>query len=193
MIFASNNKGKLAEIKNIFSEEEILSLKEANITIDVIEDADTFYGNALKKAQEIYEITRQEVIADDSGLCIEALNGWPGVLTHRFAGENKTDLEINNAILEKCQTLSNRKAKVVCTLVYYDGKRAIVGEGILPGNISLNPRGTNGFGFDPIFELEQGKTLAELTSIEKNKCSARYLAAIDLKDKLQKYKNKLNQ
>lgn len=188
MIFASNNKGKLEEIKNIFSKENIISLKEANISIEVVEDADTFYGNALKKAQEIYTISKTEVIADDSGLCIDELDSWPGVMTHRFAGENAKDEEINNAILTRCENLSNRSAKVICVLVYYNGQDIIVGKGVLKGTIVKNPRGNNGFGFDPIFELENGQTLAELTSEEKNNCSARYLAAVDLKEKILKHK-----
>ena len=188
MIFASNNKGKLKEIKSIFGEDNIVSLKEANIDIDVVEDANSFYGNALKKAKEIYEISKTPVIADDSGLCIDALEDWPGVMTHRFAGEDKTDEEINEAILERCSSLNDKSAKVVCNLVYYDGTNIIVGEGIIKGTI-VNPRGTNGFGFDPIFELNTGKTLAELTSEEKNQCSARYLAAINLNKKLTEKAN----
>ena len=184
MIFASNNKGKIKEIKSIFNEEEIISLKEANVDIEVEEDADSFYGNALKKAKEIFELTNIPVIADDSGICIDALNDWPGVLTHRFAGEEASDEERNNIIVNKLDNESNKKAKVICNLVYYDGTNIIVGEGILKGNI-VSPRGTNGFGFDPIFELESGKTLAELTSEEKNITSARFLAALDLKRKLQ--------
>jgi XTP/dITP diphosphohydrolase len=187
MIFASNNKGKIQEIKSIFKEEEILSLKEANIDIDVVEDADTFYGNALKKAKEIYKITNIPTIADDSGICIEALNDWPGVLTHRFAGEEATDEERNKLMIDKLIDINNKKAKVICNLVYYDGKDTILGEGILEGNI-VYPRGTNGFGFDPIFELESGKTLAELTSEEKNLKSARYLAAVDLYKKINKHR-----
>ena len=185
MIFASNNKGKIKEIKSIFNEEEIISLKEANVDIDVIEDADSFYGNALKKAKEIFELTNIPVIADDSGICIDAFDGWPGVLTHRFAGEEATDEERNAVMLDKVNTQDNKNAKVICNLVYYDGKEIVVGEGILKGTI-VSPRGTNGFGFDPIFELESGKTLAELTSEEKNITSARYLAALDLKNKLSK-------
>lgn len=184
MIFASNNKGKIKEIKSIFNEEEIISLKEANVDIEVAEDADSFYGNALKKAKEIFELTNIPVIADDSGICIDALNDWPGVLTHRFAGEEASDEERNNIIVNKLDNEPNKKAKVICNLIYYDGTNIIVGEGILKGNI-VSPRGTNGFGFDPIFELESGKTLAELTSEEKNITSARYLAALDLKRKLQ--------
>ena len=189
MIFASNNKGKIKEIKSIFSNEEILSLKEANVNIDVIEDADSFYGNALKKAKEIYELTKVPVIADDSGICLEALTGWPGVLTHRFAGENASDEERNKLIVDKSKSTDNKKAQVICNLVYYDGTNIIVGEGILNGTI-VSPRGTNGFGFDPIFELESGKTLAELTSEEKNNTSARYLAALDLYKKLNNEKSK---
>ena len=185
MIFASNNKGKIKEIKSIFKDEEIISLKEANVDIDVIEEADSFYGNALKKAKEIFELTNIPVIADDSGICIDAFDGWPGVLTHRFAGEEATDEERNAIMLDKVNTQDNKNAKVICNLVYYDGKEIVVGEGILKGTI-VSPRGTNGFGFDPIFELESGKTLAELTSEEKNITSARYLAALDLKNKLSK-------
>lgn len=184
MIFASNNQGKIREIKSIFNPEEIISLKEANVDIDVVEDADSFYGNALKKAKEIYEITKQPVIADDSGICLEAFAGWPGVLTHRFAGEEASEEERNQIMVDKINTQSNKNAQVICNLVYFDGIDIIVGEGILNGSI-VSPRGTNGFGFDPIFELDTGKTLAELTSEEKNLTSARYLAALDLYKKLQ--------
>ncbi len=189
MIFASNNQGKLKEIKNIFNESEVKSLAEAGIDIDVIEDADSFYGNALKKAKEIYEITKNPVIADDSGLCLDAYNGWPGVLTHRFAGENVSDEERNTILVEKVLD-KNNEAQVICNLVYYDGNDIIVGEGIIKG-IIVSPRGTNGFGFDSIFELASGQTLAELTSEQKNKCSARYLAAIDLKKKLETRNKKI--
>ncbi|MDE5888598.1 MAG: RdgB/HAM1 family non-canonical purine NTP pyrophosphatase [Bacilli bacterium] len=185
MIFDSNNKGKLREIKDIFDEYDVKSLSEAGIDIDVEEDQDSFYGNALKKAKEIYEIAKEPVVADDSGLCIDAFNGWPGVLTHRFMGEDANDDDRNNAILEKMKG-NDRTAKVVCNLVYYDGTDIIVGEGVLSGRIPETRRGLNGFGFDDVFELEDGRTLAELTSEEKNKISARYLAAIDLKNKLEK-------
>lgn len=185
MIFATNNEGKLRELKSIFGEENISSLKENGIFIDINEDQNSFYGNALKKAKVIYEISKQPVIADDSGLCIDLLDGFPGVYTHRFLGKGKTDAEINDAIINKCKELKNKKAKVICCLVYYDGEQEIVVEGKIYGNITNEPRGTNGFGFDPIFELENGKTLAELDSADKNSCSARYLAAKDLLKKLQ--------
>ena len=192
MIVATNNEGKLKEIKNIFKEYKLYSLKEKNILIDVEEDCNTFLGNATKKAKEIYDLVNEEVISDDSGLCIDILNDWPGVLTHRFLGENTTKEERNLAILDRMKDYSGdeRKAKVVCNIVYYDGEDIIVGEGILNGRISKEIRGINGFGFDQIFELENGKTLGELTETEKNKISARYLALMDLKNKLSKFDKK---
>lgn len=187
MILATNNKGKLKELKSIFSNvfEEIKSLGESGVNIEFDESESTFYGNALKKAKEIYNIVEEPVIADDSGLCINKLDGFPGVLTHRFLGENATDEEINNALIDKVKKLQDKSAKVVCTLVYYDGNNTVVGNGIINGKITTRPRGTNGFGFDPIFELENNKTLAELEGDEKNKISARYLASKDLANKLK--------
>lgn len=184
IILATNNKGKLTEIKTILNEYQIYSLKEKNIAIDVLEDADTFYGNAYKKAKTIYELSGLPTIADDSGLCIDALDDFPGVMTHRFLGEEATDEERNEALIDMLKNKSNRQAKVICSLVYYDGTKTISSEGILKGQISTKRRGLNGFGFDDIFELPNGKTLAELSSEEKNNISARYLAAKDLKRKL---------
>ena len=175
---------KVKEIREILENYKIYSLKERNIRIDVEEDQNTFLGNATKKAKEIYNITREETIADDSGLCINALNGFPGVLTHRFLGEDATNEMRNNALIEKTNLYNDRSAKVVCCIVYYDGKRIVVGEGVINGFISKERRGKNGFGFDEIFELENGQTLAELTPEEKNKVSARALALQDLKRKL---------
>lgn len=186
MIAATNNKGKLKEIREILSDYKIDSLKDKNIDIEVEEDQDTFLENAKKKAQEIYNIAHEEVIADDSGLCINALDGFPGVLTHRFLGENATDEMRNDYLIEKTNQCADRCAKVVCYIVYFNGKETVVGEGILNGYISKNRRGVNGFGFDEIFELQNGKTLAELTSEEKNEVSARSLALKDLKSKLLK-------
>lgn len=184
MIAATNNKEKLREIREILTDYKLKSLNEAGVTVDVIEDKDTFYGNALKKAKEIYNITKEAVIADDSGLCINAYQGWPGVLTHRFAGEDATDDIRNNIILDKMKEIKERSASIICNLVYYDGDNTLLAEGILKGKISENRRGSNGFGFDDIFELDNGKTLAELSSKEKNEISARKLAAEDLKSKL---------
>lgn len=184
MIAATGNKGKIREIQEIFSDYQVLSLKDVNASIEVEEDADSFYGNALKKAQETYNLLKEPVIADDSGLCITGLNDFPGVETHRFLGEDATDEDRNNCLIEKANALSDRSAKVVCVIVYYDGENTLVGEGVLDGKISTARRGENGFGFDEIFELPEGKTLAELTSEEKNAISARRKALESLKVQL---------
>ena len=184
IVVASNNQGKIKEIKEILSEYEILSLKDVKCEIEVEEDGNTFEENARKKAKEVYEKVKIPCISDDSGLCINDLAGWPGVYTARIAGENATNEERNNLILDKMKTIKNREAQVKCCLVFYDGENYIIGNGILKGKISLTRKGNNGFGFDEIFELETGKTLAELSSEEKNKISARKLAIEDLKKKL---------
>lgn len=214
MILATNNKNKIREIKQILSGYDIKSLSELNICIDVEEDQNTFYGNASKKAREIFEVANEPVIADDSGICIDAFENWPGVMTHRFLGDNASDRDRNLAIIEKMNGLEGeaRKASVVCSLVLHDGKVYIDGNGILRGYIAHEPRGANGFGFDEIFEISyiefdekskittqeketldnilktiKGKTLAELTPEEKNQISARYLATLDLKNKMDTY------
>ncbi len=192
MIVATNNKGKLEEIKKILSEYKIYSLKEKGINVDVIEDQDTFLGNAKKKAMKIYEISHEEIIADDSGLCINALNGYPGVMTHRFLGKDATDRMRNEYLINEINKHTDRSAEVICNLVYYNGSDIIIGEGILKGFIAKECRGLNGFGFDEIFELPNGLTLAELTPEEKNKISARALAIEDLKKKLIKLPKYIN-
>ncbi len=186
MVFATNNEGKLRELKEIFGDKNIISLKEIGVNIDVVEDQNSFYGNARKKAIEVFNLVKIPVIADDSGLCINALNDFPGVMTHRFLGTNKTYKEINDTLIKACSNLKDRSAKVVCCLVYYDGVNEVVETGEINGNITLEARGINGFGFDPIFELDDGRTLAELDSDTKNICSARYLAAKKLKKSLNK-------
>lgn len=186
IVIATNNQGKLKEIKQILNEYELLTLKDVNCNIEVEEDQDTFEGNSLKKAKEIAEITNMPCIADDSGLCINEFNGWPGVHTARFLGDDSTPEQRNNVILEKMKNLNGdeRKAKVKCVVTYYENGQVIVGTGEVEGKIAENPRGDNGFGFDPIFELENGKTYAELTKEEKNKISHRKRALENLKKQL---------
>ena len=188
MIAATNNLDKLKEIREILEEFKIYSLKEKGIDIDVLEDGKTFLENAKKKAIEVYKFAKSNegVIADDSGLCIKALNGFPGVETHRFLGEDATDRERNEYLINEVNKYDDRSAQFICNLVYYDGTNVIVGEGVLDGFISNECRGENGFGFDEIFELSDGLTLAELSSGEKNNKSARSLALNDLKKKLVK-------
>ena len=183
MVIATNNNGKIEEIKKILTTYEIYSLKDKNIKTDIQEDQNSFVGNAKKKAYEIYNIIHEPVIADDSGLLINALDGFPGVNTHRFM-ENVSDTIKNEYLLNEVNKYDDRSAKVVCDIVYYDGNDYIVCEGTLNGFISRERRGNNGFGFDEIFELPNGKTLAELSIDEKNKISARALALAKLKEKI---------
>lgn len=179
IILATNNNGKIKELQEILKEYKLLSLKEAKINVEVEEDKDTFEGNALKKAEEICKITNKTCIADDSGLCVDALDGFPGVYTARFLGEDATQEQRNNYILEKLKGTKKeeRTAKVITciAIVKPNGKeKTYIGE--LNGYIAENRRGNNGFGFDEIFELDNGKTLAELEKEDKNKISSRSIA-----------------
>lgn len=188
IILATNNKGKIKELEEILKEYKLLSLKEAGINIEVEEDKDSFEGNALKKAREICKVADKICIADDSGLCIDSLDGFPGVYTARFLGENATQEERNTYLLEKLgdKKKDERTAKVVTciALVKPNGEeKTYIGE--LNGYIAENKRGDNGFGFDEIFELDSGKTLAELDSEDKNKISSRRIALNKLREDIE--------
>lgn len=186
ILIATNNKGKVKELQEILKEYELVTLKDINCNIEIEEDQDSFEGNSLKKAKEISELTNMPCIADDSGLCIDVFKGWPGVYTARFLGENATQEERNNAILEKMKNLKKeeRIAKVKCVITYYENGNIIIGKGEIEGKIAKEPRGKNGFGFDNIFELKDGRTYAELSSEEKNSISHRKKAIENLKKQL---------
>ncbi len=186
IVVATNNQGKLKEIKEILKDYELVTLKEIGCNIKVEEDQETFEGNAKKKAEEIAKEVNMPVLADDSGLCIDAFDGWPGVYTARFLGENATDAQRNEAILEKMKDLKKeqRKAKVVCIVAYYEEGKFTIGKGEIEGTIAKKPRGERGFGFDPIFEIANGKTYAEITLEEKNAISHRKRALENLKKQL---------
>lgn len=188
IVVATNNLGKLKEIQQILKNYQLLSLKDVNCKIQVEENQETFEGNSKKKAKEIAELTNMPCIADDSGLCIEALDGWPGVHTARFLGENATALQRNEAILERMKFLSDRKrkAKVICVVTYYEKGEFLVARGEIEGKITNETRGENGFGFDSIFELENGKTYAQISQEEKNTISHRKRALENLEKQLTK-------
>ncbi|MBO5479518.1 MAG: RdgB/HAM1 family non-canonical purine NTP pyrophosphatase [Clostridia bacterium] len=187
ILVASGNEGKIKEIKSILKEFDIITLNDIKNTVEVIEDGKTFEENAKKKAKEIYEQTLIPCLADDSGICIQEYNGWPGVKTARFLGEdkasNKNAKERNEYILNKMQGLEKEKRKVdnITVIAYYDGKKFKIGRGILSGIIAEEAKGENGFGFDEIFELEDGRTLAQLTKEEKNSISSRKKALQEIK------------
>ena len=185
IIIASGNKGKIKEAQEILKEFKVISIKELGIDIEVEEDKETFEGNAIKKAETIArELNGKMCIADDSGIEIEYLDGFPGVRTKRW--HQGSDRERNLAILEKMQGVekSNRKIDFVTAIALSDGKKTICKKGIISGYVSESIRGENGFGFDEIFELENGKTLAELSNKEKNEISARRIAIEEIRKEL---------
>ncbi len=179
LLIATKNERKLKEIKEILSEYEIISLKDINSEIEVEETGKTFEENAMKKARILYNKTRIPTLADDSGIEIEELNGWPGVLTARFLGEDKSGnehaRERNEYILEKMKNIpkEKRKVKYVTCIAYCDEITEKVVRGEQMGKIALLPKGEKGFGFDEIFELENGKTMAQISEEEKNEISSR--------------------
>ena len=190
IVVATNNKGKLIEIKKILNDYEILSLNDLGLKIDVNEDGNSFKENAIKKAKEVFKVTNIPCISDDSGLCIDVLDGWPGIKTARFLGDEASDKDRNDYILNKMidKISDERTAKFVCDIAYVNDKNVIVTEGIIKEKIAKEERGNNGFGFDSIFELDNKKTLSELTNEEKNTLSSRKIALEKLKIELQKIK-----
>lgn len=178
MIFASNNTDKISQVKKFLPKFNIVGLKEYGVDVDVVEDANTFEGNAIKKAKEIYNLTGEEVIADDSGLCIDLFDGWPGVLTHRFLGENSTEKQRNQYILKKMKDvpISKRGCKVECAIAYCDKRGKItLFMGEFKSKISFKQQGKNFFGFDSIVYADKTytKTIADFTDEEKLKINAR--------------------
>ena len=187
MIFATNNPNKLKELQDIFHEYHIESLKDRNINIDVPETGKTFYENALIKAKTIYELTKTPTIADDSGLVFEELKDWPGIYTSRIKDEaEKQGLTRNEYLIKRGKELKNKKIKAICTLVYYDGENIISTMGEMKGTITDKEYLGNGFGFDSIFKLNDGRIVSSLTSEQKNEISHRHQASIKLKEELKK-------
>lgn len=192
IIVCSDNQGKIAEMKECFSllkDVDLLSKNEAGITADVEETGTTFKENARLKAKAIYDIKHKPVLADDSGLCIDVLNGEPGIYSARYAGENKTDAEKCSFLLNKIKNitdLSRRTCHFATCLCYIDqdgGEHYF--ERYLYGRIAFDPRGQNGHGYDPIFLLPCGKHIAELSVKEKNEISHRGQAIGALVDYLK--------
>lgn len=188
IIVASSNKGKIREIQDILKEYKIISMRDLGIETEIEENGETFAENALIKAREIATMTGRLCIADDSGLCMEAFDGFPGIKTARFLGENATQEERNEYIVKKVQGLSRekRKAKFICTIaLVIPEKEERVFTGELEGYITTEIKVEGGFGMDPIFELENGKTLSEIGTEAKDKISHRYKALVQLREYLQ--------
>ena len=177
LIIASNNKNKIYEIKKILGDkfEQILSQREAGIEHETVEDGNTFLENARKKAREIAEISGCADLADDSGICVHALGGEPGIYSARYSGGHGNDLDNNNLVLKNLKDKQDKTAHYTCAvaLVYPDG-RELSAEGYMYGEITENSRGDRGFGYDPIFVPEgESRTVAQMTDEEKNAISHR--------------------
>lgn len=180
IIFATGNKNKLREIKEILGEEkyEILTMKEAGIDIDIVEDGKTFEENSLIKSRAIAAVAKDAIVlADDSGLEIDALNKEPGIYSARYMGED-TSYDIKNAnLIERLDGVpkEQRTARFVCAMavVFPDG-RSEVCRGTIEGYIGYEPMGENGFGYDPIFYVDEyGCSTAAMSPEQKNRISHR--------------------
>ena len=190
IIFATNNNGKMKEVKEILSDldVEVISLKEAGILIDVVEDGTTFEENAIIKAKAIHELTKGLILADDSGLEVDYLNKEPGVYSARYMGEDTSYKIKNQNILDRLEGVPDEKrtARFVCAIaaVLPDGE-VITTTGSMEGRIGYKESGENGFGYDPIFYLpEYSCSTADLSMELKNKLSHRGIALNKMKEEL---------
>ncbi len=195
LIFATGNKNKMIEIREILKDcgYEILSMKEAGIEADIVEDGKTFEENAVIKATAISKIAGCLVLADDSGLEVDCLNKEPGIYSARYMGED-TSYDIKNKnLIERAEGVPDEKrtARFVCAIAaaFPDG-RVITRTGTIEGRLAYEPAGENGFGYDPIFYVpEFGKTTAEMSPEEKNKISHRGKALRMMRQALEELDN----
>lgn len=191
-ILASNNKGKLKEMKAILEGfgAEVISQGEAGLSIKAEETGTTFEENALIKAKAACKALNEPAIADDSGLSVEALDGAPGVYSARYGGEAcRNDADRIRLLLKNLEGKENRNAKFIsCIACVFPNGDEITARGECDGTIALEPRGEGGFGYDPVFEIPgTGKTMAELSDEEKNMISHRGKALRIFKEKLREY------
>ncbi|OLR59086.1 non-canonical purine NTP pyrophosphatase, RdgB/HAM1 family [Anaerostipes sp. 494a] len=190
LIFATGNEGKMREIREILADTgyEILSMKEAGIDLDIVEDGKTFEENAIIKAKAVMEASGELTLADDSGLEIDAFGGEPGIYSSRYLGEDTSYTEKNQIILERMKDIpeEKRSAKFVCVIAaaFPDGQTYTT-RGTMEGIIGYESKGGNGFGYDPIFYLPEFKKYsAQLSSDEKNHLSHRGEALRKMKEVL---------
>jgi XTP/dITP diphosphohydrolase len=189
LVFASNNRHKVREISNILDDKiTLLGLGDINIFEDIPENEPLIEGNALFKARYVYNATGYDVFADDTGLEIEALNGLPGVHSARFAGESKDSSANIAKVLAMLTGLDNRRARFRTVIALIFENKEYLFEGIVSGTIIDEKKGTEGFGYDPIF-IPEGKvqTFAQMPLSEKNKISHRAIAFKKLREFLHQH------
>ncbi len=178
LLLATRNRDKVREIKAMLADLplEILCAADMPELPEVEEDAPTLEGNAIKKARTLYEITGIPAMADDTGLEIDALNGAPGVYSSRYSGPGATYRDNVEKVLREMRGVASEKrtARFRTVIAYVDGRETETLEGVCPGRITTEPRGSGTFGYDPIFEVDgTGKTMAEMSLSEKNSISHR--------------------
>ena len=176
ILISSRNKYKIREVREILNGYEILTPDDVGSFNEVVEDGSTFEENALKKAKEICEQTGMITIADDSGLCVDVLDGAPGIYSARFAGDGHNDEENIKKLLKLLENEEDRRAKFVsAAAVYFPDGRHFVVRGECKGTILREKRGSNGFGYDPVFYTDvYKKSFAEISEAEKNSISHRW-------------------
>ena len=192
LIFATGNEHKMVEIREILGElpVEILSMKDIGIKADIVENGNTFEENALIKAKEVCKLAGEMVLADDSGLEIDYLNGEPGIYSARYMGADTSYRIKNQNLIDRLEGVPDEKrtARFVCAIAaaFPDGRSFVV-RGTIEGIIGYEERGTNGFGYDPIFYLpERGVSTAEIPPEEKNSISHRGNALRKMKELLER-------
>ncbi len=189
IVVASNNTKKRHEIQAILGALGIeLVAAEATISVEVVEDANSFAGNAKKKAEAFAKANGKPALADDSGLCVDILNGEPGIYSARFAGEDASDQDNNSKLLAELSGQTDRNAHFICALhlAFPDNNDSLTAEGCVNGFILPQASGSSGFGYDPLFfSPELGKVFAEATPEEKASVSHRGRALRLLAEKLQ--------
>lgn len=189
IIAATKNKNKLREFGEILKDFEIISQEEAGVNIDVEETGTTFEENSYLKAKAIYDITGITTIADDSGLCVDALGGEPGVYSARYGGEGYDDKGRVQLLLKNMKDVPDeeRTARFVCVITLVGDEGVLTARGECEGKIDYEPKGENGFGYDPVFYVDRfEKTLAEVNPEEKNSISHRGKALKIFAEKLNK-------
>ena len=175
LIVASKNKGKIAEVKQILQGlYEIVPMEEIGITVDIEETGETFEENARIKARYVFEQTGMAALSDDSGLCVDALGGAPGVYSARYTGEHGSDGDNNALLLKNLEGVENRTARFVSAVALVSAKGEWIATGKVEGEILHAPQGENGFGYDPLFFCtEIGKPFGIASAEEKNAVSHR--------------------
>ncbi len=186
IVLASANKGKIKEISNMLPDYTVKSYKQMGLDFEIEENGSSFYENALIKAKAVSQALNLPALADDSGLCVDALNGAPGIYSARYSVEG-TDQKNNEFLIKNLEGKDNRNARFVCCMVYYDNGKIVTATGETEGQIMYEEQGENGFGYDPLFfSKDLGVCLGVASEEQKNTISHRSRALRKIIEQLKK-------